>query len=116
AGAQILQDLPPQIAFAQQLVVRLELVKGHLPFVHAIAVAVVTILDKDRLHLLPKVRPGRVLRAETEGTKRGGHEQRGPPGPKLVVSQVGGGGAAAPPCAAAAAHPPDPNQDITCKL
>ena len=71
AGTQILQDLPPQIAFAQQLLIRLELVKGYLPFVHAIAMAIVTILDKDRLHLLPKVRPGRVLRAKAQGTKRG---------------------------------------------
>ena len=87
AGTQILQDLPPQIAFAQQLLIRLELVKGHLPFVHAIAVAVVTILDKDRLHVLPKVRPGRVLRAKAEGTKRGRHKQRGRPGPSRSAAR-----------------------------
>src|SRR4051812_47376053 len=55
AGAHVLKHLPPELTIPEHRLIGLKLVQRNLPLVHAVAVAVVTVLRQKRLDVLSEL-------------------------------------------------------------
>ena len=55
AGPQVFQHGPPKVAFTQEFLFGLELIKRHVSFVHAIPMAVVAVFRENRLDVLAEM-------------------------------------------------------------